>query len=205
METNRKFLLNLLILVTLFSCAPAPQILFFRRVSVNTDVPESKRLSDSTLQIVSDGRDVGTGFFVAHDKIATNIHVIARADLISVHVRGRRTSWSIRGVTAYDVKNDLLILKISGKGVPFPIGDSDAVKNGESISVIRHPRRIGYPRGVYQIPEGIIHSIRNSDKWFQTTVNPARGNSGSPVLNSKKEVIGVLANMDNTYTGLTQF
>ena len=77
METNRKFLLNLLILVTLFSCAPVPQILFFRRESVNTDVPESKRLSDSTLQIVSNGRDVGTGFFVARDKIATNIHVVA--------------------------------------------------------------------------------------------------------------------------------
>ena len=192
-KTNRKFLLCSLAFVILFSCAPVPQEI--EKEKLVPLAPENVR--SSIVRIVSPpgNRVVGSGFFVAPDKIATNIHLIATADPISVHIRGHRITWSIRGVTAYDVRNDLVILKISGEGIPFPIGNSDTVENGESVSAV------GYIQfGHRKIMEGVIHSIRDSDKWIRTTVNSANGNSGSPVLNSEAQVIGILADMDGTYS-----
>ena len=193
MKTNKRFLFGSLVFVILFSCARVPQEIEEKKLVPLT--PENVRISIVRIVSPPGNRVVGNGFFVAPDKIATNIHLIATADPISAHVRGHRITWSIRGVTAYDVKNDLVILKISGEGMPFPIGNSDAVKNSESISVV------GYTRlGHKKIMEGVIHSIRDSDKWIRTAVNPASGNSGSPVLNSEAQVVGILADRDSTYS-----
>ena len=193
MKTNRKFLFSSLAFVIFFSCARVPQEIAEEKLLPLT--PENVRRSIVRIVSPPGNRVVGSGFFVAPDKIATNIHLVATADPISVHVRGHRITWSIKGVTAYDVKNDLVILKISGEGIPFPIGNSDAVENGESVSAV------GYIQfGHRKIMKGVIHSIRDSDRWIRTTVNSANGNSGSPVLNSEAQVIGILADMDSTYS-----
>ena len=110
MKMNRKFLLNFLVFVIFLSCTRDPQ-------QIPVVVSEPEEIRDSTLQVVGrrDGsRTGGTGFFVKPDKIATNIHIIAGVDPISAHVKSKATIWSIQGVTAYDVNNDLAILKISG-------------------------------------------------------------------------------------------
>ena len=85
---------------------------------------------------------IGSGFFVANDKIATNIHILADADLASLHVRTDNANYTIQGVTAFDAKNDLVILQISGEGTPLVLGNSDAVSSGETVFCIGY---IGYP------------------------------------------------------------
>ena len=187
---NRKFLLNFLVFVILFSCTRDPQ-------QIPVEVLESEKIRNSTLSVLSrqgDSKNVGSGFFVGPNKIATNIHVVAGADPVSAHVRDNRTLWSIQGVTAFDVKNDLVILKISGKGVPLPLSDSDTVTMGEPIAVV------GYPSGRYKIEKGTLKGIQNSDKWLKMKVNTHGGNSGGPVLNRKGRVIGVCAAYDSSYS-----
>ena len=76
---------------------------------------------------------ISSGFFVAADKIVTNIHVVAGADLASLYVRTDNADCTIRGVTAFDTQNDLVILQISGTGVPFVLGNSDTVSSGETV------------------------------------------------------------------------
>ena len=84
---------------------------------------DTKKVEASTVRVVygeGDSTMISSGFFVANDKIATNIHVVAAADLASLYVRTDNTDWTIRGVTAFDTQNDLVILQISGKARRLP-------------------------------------------------------------------------------------
>ena len=135
--------------------------------------------------LIRSKESTGSGFFVAENLIVTNIHVVVGATSISAKVLDTDTAYTIEGVAAFDAKNDLVILKIAGKGTPLPIGDSDLLQTGDIV------QSIGYPNGKYKITAGPIHSIRNSDKWIRMSFKTIGGNSGGPVLNGSGEVIGV--------------
>ena len=141
------------------------------------------------LFISAEGFGDGSGFFVEENLIATNIHVVAGATPVSaklVDIQGNTIEkFIVQGVKAFDAKNDLVILKIAGKGTSLPIGNSDLLQNNDIV------RAIGYPAGVYKVTQGHIHSIRNSDKWIRMNFKTIGGNSGGPVLNRKGEVIGI--------------
>ena len=188
MKTNRKFLLGLLALIILCACARAPQEIEEKTlVPVVPSEPEDVRTSIVRVVSASKIRGVGNGFFVAPDKIATNIHLIAGANPVSAHVRGGGVTRSIRGVTAFDAKNNLVILKVSVEGVPLPLGDNDAVKTGDIISDAGILARGSKDKA----KQGTILGIRDYDKWFSTTLVPDPEVSGGPILNSENEVIGI--------------
>ena len=153
---------------------------------------EDKELVDpKALLIRAKGAGRGSGFFVGKNLIVTNIHVVAGATSISAELVGTETKFVVEGITAFDPKNDLVILKIAGEGIPLPIGNSDLLQHGDAVQVI------GYPRGKYKFTEGPIHSIRDSDKWIRMKFKTDGGNSGAPVLNGNGEVIAVaVANAD---------
>lgn len=194
MNTNKKSLLSLIALVMLFSCTRESQQLVSQKNSVSTEASVSQKIKDATFCFAESGRIVGRCFLVAPNKVATNIHVIDGRNSTSTYVRSRYATWSIRGVTAYDLKNDLVILKISGGGTPLPLGDSDTVQDGEPISIVEYS-------GVmeHKVTEGVIHSVRNTDKWLRMKIDAPRGTSGSAVVNSEGKVIGVVARGDSSY------
>lgn len=168
--------------------------------------PDLTRASIVRIENNSDTIGYGTGFFVAPDLIATNIHVIARHGTLLVKTIHQEkaviwtinengglsgsyenvgTNWTVEGVLAYDVKNDLAIIKVDGEGVPFQLGNSRWIKKNEPITII------GFPNKKFRIKIGRTYSIRKSDKWLRNDVNIDGGSSGSPVINSKGKVIGV--------------
>ena len=187
MKQNSKFLV-LLALSLLLSCTRAPQQLVSKKSEAPVVSITSEKLKDSVVRVVGllgTKTHIGSGFFVARDKIATNIHVVAHPGPIFVKLVNTETVWTIEGVTAYDVKSDLVVLKIAGEGTPLPLDDSDAVRRGETISVV------GFPRGAYKVVAGTVLNTRNSDKRIRTTADTVIGNSGGPLLNSKGQVIGI--------------
>ena len=157
-----------------------------------------------------------TGFFVEPDKIVTTIDALSNALSIAVfsavsfqkafNNRGTRSSrrrnrnqvlepnedvleeYTIEGVTAYDTKNNLVLLKIEETGVPLPLGDSDTVEIGETVYAIGKqdaPRCAG--------AAGYLQSRYRDDKWLHIRIHYSGAGNGGPVLNSKQEVIGVFA------------
>ena len=147
---------------------------------------KSKGIASTVNVIKWTGRTYfGSGFFVEKDKIATNIHVVARPGPVYVKLINNEAIWEVEEVTAFDVENDIVVLKISGKGTPLPLGDSSTIQIGESIVTV------GYPSNKYEVIKAKVHNIRNKDKWIVTTPTLGKGGSGGPLLNSKGEVIGI--------------
>ncbi len=184
MKTSRISLLSLLTLAVLFSCARVPQQV--------VEVPEES--SGFTVVRVEGRYGAASGFFVAPDKIATNIHVVAHPGPVFIKSPDEKTVWTVEGVTAFDVRNDLAILKIAGKSTPSLLGDSDTVRVGDTVITT------GFPDGRYRVTEGVVHRVRSGNKWLQMEIKLSGGSSGSPVRDSKGHVIGIVYAIEIPYS-----
>ena len=142
MKANRKTLLVLLTLSLLLSCARTPQHPVSKKLEALTVDVTSEKLKGSIVRVVGllgTKINIGSGFFVARDKIATNIHVVARPGPIFTKLVDGETVWTVEGVTGYDVKNDLVVLKISGESTPLPLADSDDIQTGTPLVAFGYP------------------------------------------------------------------
>lgn len=148
----------------------------------------------STKAIVSvrSENSLGTGFIVRDDGwIATNFHVAAvPGELWVLLADGSR--YPIVEVVNASRRHDLAILRIDAKGLPtLPLGNSDAVRPGDSVVAIGHP--LGLEDTV---SNGLVSAVRHVDDDFdvlQISAPIAPGSSGGPLFNEKGEVIGVAA------------
>ncbi len=131
---------------------------------------------------------LGNGFFIEPDKIVTNVHVLAGASTITVHCAETETTYTVEGIIAFDDINDLAVLKVAEKGIPFPLGNSKKVRKGQHVCLL------GHRRGETNRLEGTVYSIQNSGKHIivELDITDGQGYSGSPLLNTKGEVIGII-------------
>ena len=129
---------------------------------------------------------MGSGFFVDSNLILTNLHGIAGAISTTAEIVSTNTEYTIEGVVAHDITNDLVLLRVASEGVPIPIGNSDTAIIGDVLSIVGHPNG---EKGVAQQVK--IHGIQKTDKKFLFTETFHPGQSGSPLLNDSGEVVGV--------------
>ena len=127
-----------------------------------------------------------SGFFIDTNLVVTNIHCIVDAPSVFVELVSKKTEFPIEGVVAFDIENDLVILKVAGEGIPLEFGNSDTVQIGDNICAVGHPRG---EKG--EVTHGTIQGIRKSDKRFEIKEAFDPGHSGSALLNSMGEVIGI--------------
>lgn len=150
------------------------------------------------LLVVSDaaGKEIatGTGFLVSSDgKLITNHHVIEKA-ASAVGKAENGGLFPVEGILADDPKNDLVLLKLKGKDLPFlTLSSSDKIEVGARVAVI------GSPLGLEgTLSEGIVSAMRDlmgEIPVVQITAAISPGSSGSPVLDAKGEVIGVASSL----------
>ena len=146
---------------------------------------DTEKVRRSIVQVIDSEGTQGSGFFVAPNKIATAIHVVTGADLDTLRVRSGDTDYAIRGVIAYDAQNDLVVLKVSGEGVPLVFGNSEAVRSGDTVF------SVGYSLDRYNVVKSRVDSLQGSSTCIEVTSHIVPGSSGGPMLNTEGEVIGM--------------
>ena len=159
----------------------------------NAEQIAEKALAATVYLEMTDSNDqslgFGSGFFVGPNQVATNFHVIEGAAKGTAKLVRKSTKYTIKGEYAIDEENDLAILDVRMEGIqPLSLGDSDAVKIGQTVYVAGNPEE---QEGTFS--PGMISSLREEDgkKRLQMTAPISPGSSGGPVLNSKGEVIGI--------------
>lgn len=151
---------------------------------------------DSIAVILYTGRDgkqqgLGTGFVISEDGlIATNLHVIGEARPITVQLADG-SKHEPKVIVASDRKLDLAVLKIDAKRKlkPMALGDSSALKQGQSLVALGHPRGLEH-----SVVAGVLSGKRDFDgvTMLQLAIPIEQGNSGGPVLDVKGRVVGIV-------------
>jgi S1-C subfamily serine protease len=149
---------------------------------------------------VSAGESTGSGFVApSRGLIVTNAHVASGARRTGrLRLRFGDGSTQEARLLAYDAHHDLAIAQVVGgkvKAKPLPLGDSDAVKVGQSVLAF------GSPFGLEgTLTQGIVSARRDDLQVIgagdlrgviqtDAPINP--GNSGGPLVNTRGEVVGV--------------
>jgi S1-C subfamily serine protease len=155
---------------------------------------------------------VGSGIVVTADGlILTNNHVVAGAQSLTVTLAsGDQFSATI---VQTDAAKDIAVIRADATGlVPAQLGDSDAVKVGETVLAI------GSPLGEFTetVTKGILSALDRTitvadeqtgrpvqlSGLLQTdaAINP--GNSGGPLINAAGQVVGINSAVSQSAEGI---
>jgi trypsin-like peptidase len=131
----------------------------------------------------------GTGFIVADGFVLTSHHVVQGAD----HVRVLCPDHPATEVTFFkaDADNDMALLHNTVLAIrSLPLGESAKVQVGQEIVVIGFPRADLLGADTVTVTQGTVSSVQAGALQIQAPVGP--GNSGSPVLTLRGQVIGLV-------------
>jgi tetratricopeptide (TPR) repeat protein len=135
----------------------------------------------------------GTGFFIRPGEVVTNMHVIRGAHRVEIHtLEGKGRTYPVAGALAVDEEADLALLGVelpSERSRPLTMA-SALPDEGEQVFVIGNPLRL---EG--SVSDGIVSAVRevpDLGRIIQITAPVSHGNSGSPLLNMRGQVIGIV-------------
>ena len=140
----------------------------------------------SVVQILSDGRQKGTGFAVSNGLIITNNHVISDAQKIILLTSDGRSAPA--DIIARYPDDDLALLRTS-LDLP-PLSFETNYRTGERIITIGNPDGLGL-----SVTEGLISNAVTHDAgkdYLQISAEINHGSSGGPVINSDGNVVGIV-------------
>jgi len=145
---------------------------------------------EAVVSVLTD-RSQGSGVFIKRDGyIVTNYHVIEDARQVRVLTHDSKIyNAEVIGISE---STDVALLKIDNNKYPFlELADSDEVKVGQKVIAVGNPLGLSFT-----VTEGIVSATERVGSnglkaYIQTDVPINPGNSGGPLVNIKKEVIGL--------------
>ncbi len=179
-----------LIATPLFTNLNLPSLDFLKESSELTQEAHVKKLQES-ITTITVGNRKGTGFNIDENGlIVTNAHVVKDAKNVWVSFyKGKEFKGEVWKLYPHI---DLALIKIEGKALPkLELAQNTEVKHGDEVLIIGNP--LDYT-GVAN--KGLIYGmskVMGIDEPILLIDGPVnKGNSGSPVINKKGEVIGVI-------------
>ncbi|MCD8501865.1 MAG: serine protease [Bacillaceae bacterium] len=158
-------------------------VIKFLRTSYRLSQLEEVQFYKEAVVTIQGDRSRGTGFTVSEDGlIITNHHVIENQNQITVvFQKGERMKAT---VVQANPDYDIALLQVDATGLPY-------LELNEATGIIKEPIIvIGNPLSFTQIAnEGYV--LENGEQLL-ISAPIYRGNSGSPVINTKGEVVGVV-------------
>jgi serine protease Do len=154
---------------------------------------------------------IGTGFMLTGDGyVVTNYHVIKDALSIKKHVtleqqqNGETVTYKA-DVVSFNKKLDFALLKINDERFK-PVGKVPYSISDKNVALAQRIYTLGYPKNDIVYTEGAISSLsglKSDTMFYQLNIIAARGYSGSPVINEKGELIGLLSSKNAKAEGET--
>jgi len=170
-----------------------------RIVSAQDSLPDLVRqIRPSVVSVLTyDAKDQplisGTGFFVGSGQVVTNFHVIHGAHRVEIHtLDGKGRTYPVNGALSLDEEGDLALLSVdlpAERSRPLILSAS-LPEDGEKVFLIGNPLRL---EG--SVSDGIVSAVRevpSVGKIIQITAPVSHGNSGSPLLNMRGQVVGIV-------------
>lgn len=150
---------------------------------------------------------LGAGFLIGEDGLVlTAAHVVAAAEKLRVKIEDREPV-AARVVFA-DEAFDVALVRLEPGAGPLAVvtlGDSDAVRTGQTVYVIGNPNGIerSLSAGVVSGRHPAMHVFGGSlnADLIQTDAAINSGNSGGPIFNSRGEVIAMAQSILTTGGG----
>jgi S1-C subfamily serine protease len=151
---------------------------------------------------------VGSGWVVAPGRVATNAHVVAGADRVSVSVRGTGREHSAR-VVAFDPRRDVAVLDVSGLSAPA-VGRGAALDTGSQAALAGFPGDQGLWVGAARVRDVLLAKGADiygnpgvSRQIYSLRAEVRRGASGGPVIDRAGHVVGMVfaTSLDDPDTG----
>lgn len=157
---------------------------------------------------LSQGSALGSGFvYDTQGHIVTNDHVVEGALNNKVEV-DFNSGFKVYGtVVGTDPDSDLAIIKVNAPASelhPIPVGDSGALKVGQTVVAIGNPfgesgtMTVGIVSGLSRTVSS-LHVVPNTNgqtftagDFIQTDAAINAGNSGGPLLNLNGQVVGIV-------------
>jgi serine protease Do len=180
---------------------PRPPEAAAERAASALTTAELARLAQPALAVLTCRGKLGSGFFVAKDKVLTNAHVTCGPGTsLDVKLGGGRQL--IGRVRSLDVWLDFAVVEVPGADVasPLALGDSTALSPGDPVVLLGSPLGLeatvhdGKVSFVGRNLEGVAHLQVNAD------VNP--GNSGGPLLDGRGRAVGIVTLKAEDATGV---
>ena len=168
--------------------APAPPPRAPLSSSASTEEMVDRVMPAVVLIETTGGR--GSGFFVRHDTVITNVHVVENDGYVTLR-KSDGTTLNAR-VERRAPAFDIAILKVgipSASQAVIPMGSAQSLRPGQEIVVI------GSALGTLQnsVSRGIVSGLRTSGgaTLVQTDAAANPGNSGGPMLDRSGSVIAI--------------
>ena len=197
-EHKKKSKAPAIIVVCLLMLAIAGAAVFFlgRGAVDNEDKVALTANSVLYLEVFDDKQELtatASGFVIEDGTtLVTNYHVIEDAYHIIAWTPDGEKSVDVSNIITYDENADLAVLKCDENiGVqPLVLGDSDPVKQGDTVYAV------GYPLGLaHTLSDGVISSRYVDDLGtdvLQITAAISSGSSGGALLDEHGAVIGIV-------------
>lgn len=130
----------------------------------------------------------GSGFVIAPNLIATNIHVVDGAHAVTANFPNGRSE-EVYGIAGIDVDRDICLLYANTTGIAaLSLGSLDTVQIGDPVVALGCPEGLGA-----SVSTGIISGVHNvkGSKIIQTTAPVSHGSSGGALVDGRGRVLGI--------------
>ncbi len=155
-----------------------------------------------------DQAQVGSGWVVSSGRVATNAHVVAGSDSVTVSIRGTGRQREAR-VVAFDPGRDVAVLDVPGLDAPR-LQPGAALSSGDPAVVAGFPGDDGLWVGGARVRSTL--TARGADIYgspgvvrevYSLRAQVRRGASGGPVLDPNGSVVGMVfaTSLDDPDTG----
>ncbi len=156
-----------------------------------------ENILDNSIIILESAENQGTGFLLEGVGLVTCDHVL-RKGLYAFKWTSPQNHYQVRVIKRND-RLDIAVLEIERmeEFSHLPRGTSSKIKHGDPIKIAGFPH-YGYGQTI-QIYPGVVVGERRffEKKRFTVSTSIYEGNSGGPVLNDHKQVVGIAVRGDD--------